>query len=338
MKLGDISASFVRLMADAIKEEGQNTDSLFAEFSINDDFLNTPGARISIPRYMRLGHAAIQLTKNPALGLKMGSLSHVSLMELVGFMAMSSPNLLSAHQMLTQYELLISQNCRGQSNFYLQDGKGISHFYSIAPYNHYNLFVVDSVLSSWYQITQWLTGRSDCIESVHFEFAAPDYLQAYEAFFQCKIYFEQPFNGLTVKSEALKQPLLYSDTVAFKILHDQCQLKLTGLQQQQTLAEQVQEKLGPQLNGKAPSLETIASLMGTTPWTLRRQLAKENLTYQQLLDDTRKDLATSYVRDTDLALGEVSYLLGFANPTAFQRAYKRWTGLAPGISRKEYRQ
>lgn len=337
MKLGDISASFVRLMADTVNDQGCDMASLFAEFGIDEDFLNTPDARISIPRYMRLGHAAIKLTNNPALGLKMGSLSHVSLMELVGFMAMSSPNLLSAHQILTHYELLISQNCRGQSDFTVQDGKGISRFYSIAPYNDYNLFVVDSVLSSWYQMTRWLSGRPDCVESVHFEFSPPDYAKAYEAFFQCKIYFEQPFNGLTIKAEALALPLKYSDPVAFKILQKQCQLRLESIQLQQTLAEQVQEKLGPQLNGKAPSLETIANLMGTTPWTLRRQLAKENLTYQQLLDDTRKDLATSYVRDTNLALGEISYLLGFANPTAFQRAYKRWTGLAPGISRKAFR-
>ena len=66
------------------------------------------------------------------------------------------------------------------------------------------------------------------------------------------------------------------------------------------------------------------------PWTVRRKLIDDGSSYQKILNKTRKELAISYICHTSLTLGEIAYLIGFGSPTAFQRAFKRWTGIAPG--------
>ena len=67
--------------------------------------------------------------------------------------------------------------------------------------------------------------------------------------------------------------------------------------------------------------------------TLQRRLQEEGSSFQQLLDDTRRDLAVQHLAQPDLAPLEIAYLLGFADPSNFYRAFKRWFGVTPG----EYR-
>ncbi|NWE50055.1 AraC family transcriptional regulator ligand-binding domain-containing protein, partial [Pseudomonas gingeri] len=78
MRLGDLSVGFVHSLADAVRESGADPQALLEQYGLDPARLAEPGARLSIPRYMRLGHAAIQLTGNPALGLHMGRLSRLS--------------------------------------------------------------------------------------------------------------------------------------------------------------------------------------------------------------------------------------------------------------------
>ena len=91
--------------------------------------------------------------------------------------------------------------------------------------------------------------------------------------------------------------------------------------------------ISPLLSSKQLTLEQVATHLEMPPWTLQRKLKAEDTSFRELLDETRKALALIYIRDSQYSLGEIAYLLGFAYPNAFQRAFRRWTGKAPG----EYR-
>ena len=106
-----------------------------------------------------------------------------------------------------------------------------------------------------------------------------------------------------------------------------------------TLRERITSLLGPLLNGgREPDLEEVAACLKLPTWTLRRKLAEEGTQFRAILNDTRRDLAMTYIRDTELAFGEIAYLLGFASAEAFQRAFKRWNGQTPGEFRRSHRQ
>jgi AraC-like DNA-binding protein len=83
-------------------------------------------------------------------------------------------------------------------------------------------------------------------------------------------------------------------------------------------------------------VEVIASRLGTSPRTLQRRLREEEQTsHKQLLDEIRHALALRYLDTEGLSIGEAAFLLGFSEPSAFHRAFKRWTGATPGAYRRQ---
>jgi AraC-like DNA-binding protein len=118
-----------------------------------------------------------------------------------------------------------------------------------------------------------------------------------------------------------------------------CERELEQLTRTRSLRERITQLLGPLLNGgREPDLEEVAARLKLPTWTLRRKLAEEGTQFRAILNDTRRDLAMTYIRDTELAFGEIAYLLGFASAEAFQRAFKRWNGQTPGEFRRSHRQ
>ena len=95
------------------------------------------------------------------------------------------------------------------------------------------------------------------------------------------------------------------------------------------VARRVRAFLLEEVQRGAPTLQTAAAHLRTSPRTLKRRLQEEGTTFQDLLDSVRCDLAKRYLEEPRLALGEVSFLLGFSEPSAFHRAFKRWTGKTP---------
>jgi AraC-like DNA-binding protein len=190
--------------------------------------------------------------------------------------------------------------------------------------------VVDLFISSQQKVIEWICGRPGAIKQVEVEFEAPSYTKAYEEVFQCPVLFGQKRNALIIKPEALNWPLLHHDKNAFLNLQNICDERLAQVTRNRSLNEKVMDEISPLLEGQTPSINQVADSLDMPPWTLRRKLQEQNTSYQTLLNDTRKALAESYIKDTNLAIGEIAYLLGFSSPTAFQRAFKRWTNESPG--------
>lgn len=338
MKLGDLSITYVELLARALESLGHNPASLLEQFRIAAATLASPDTRISIPRFMRMGHTAIAQSSAPWLGLQMGRLSQPSHLGVAGLVASTAPDLRQALEAVATYELLSSYNSRGASSFAMRKGQGVLTFYSISPYNDYNLFVVDSVLGGWYRLPELLTGQSDLVKAVHIEFDEPEYAAKYQEYFRCPVIFGAESNSIVLHSDALSLPVIQRCASVHEGLCRQADRELERVRLGLSVRESVARAIGPLLNGQTPELETIASRLNVAPWTLRRRLQSEGVTFQQVLNETRQGLAESYVRDTSLTLGEIAYVLGFGSAAAFQRAFKRWTGEAPGRYRELKRQ
>jgi len=333
MSLGNISVAYIDILTKTMTTMGHDCSAILSQFSLNEIKLSSPDARISIPRFMRMGYQCIGLAQAPWLGLSMGKEMSLTHLGIAGLMALSAPDLHRACHSLTKFELLNSYNARGNSRFEKCDNKGLLSFYSINPYNDYNHFIVDLVLSGWCHCIETLTNRDDLIERVCFEFPAPMYKDHYAQYFNCEVLFSQPSNCVVLKPDALNQPCVMACPPTHHMLERSAQQELEIVQRGLTFEQQVSRALSPMLNKGTPSLEQLAHQLNMAPWTVRRRLNDDGVTFQHVLNNTRRGLAQSYVRDTKLTLGEISYLLGFASASAFQRAFKRWTGIAPGTYR-----
>ncbi|KQP13582.1 AraC family transcriptional regulator [Pseudorhodoferax sp. Leaf267] len=100
------------------------------------------------------------------------------------------------------------------------------------------------------------------------------------------------------------------------------------------LTERIRRILRRHLGGAVPSLEAVGELLAMTPQTLRRRLREEGRGFREIRDDLLRDAAIDYLTRPDLTLPEIASLLGFSEASTFHRAFKHWTGVAPGAYRQ----
>ena len=149
MNLGELSADFVLPLLAATRAADRDPSEVLQRFGLEEQRLQAPGQWLSIPRFMRLGEALIDLTGNPALGLEAGLTGGLTGPGLAGTTAFYAPTLGAALQTLARFEPLYARNIRGNTTWHPENKHPHVQFYSIAPYNGFNRFVVDSVLMSW---------------------------------------------------------------------------------------------------------------------------------------------------------------------------------------------
>jgi AraC-like DNA-binding protein len=114
----------------------------------------------------------------------------------------------------------------------------------------------------------------------------------------------------------------------------------TELKERKTSAdvgEQVKHTLKRSLAGKRPTLQHVAREMRTSVRTLQRRLTDAGITFQQIVEDTRRDLAHHYLKQSTVELNEAAYLLGYEDANSFFRAFHLWEGITPGDWRTRHR-
>jgi len=336
MKIGDISVSNLQVIQQTLRNEGIDPNPLMASYGVSEELMGTAYARISLSKYMRIGDEAIKLTEKPWLGLHLGENTHAGAMGLVGLAAMTAPTLSTALEISVRFESLGSRNIRGDSEYYLDAkmGRPTRELFSLSPYNRFNHFCVDSILSTWHCFAQEFTGGIDLLKQVDIEYQDQGYRDRFEDFFQCPVSFGQERNALVFNPGAEQLHGKFSNMASHQHAVILCERELSALSGDNTFRDRIVELIAPLLQGQPPTIEHVAGKTGMASWTLRRRLEKEGTTFQKVLDHTRKELAESYTSDSIHSFTEIAYILGFSSPSAFHRAFKRWTGMSPGDYRK----
>jgi AraC-like DNA-binding protein len=115
--------------------------------------------------------------------------------------------------------------------------------------------------------------------------------------------------------------------VAF--LTDMVQTLAGPAPQKRCFKKEVEDAIQPMLGAGEVSIERVAQTLGMSRQTLYRRLRGEGVTFEELLEAKRRQLAIRYLRFDGLSVKAVAYKLGFSDPAAFSRAFKRWTGVSP---------
>ena len=332
MKLGDISISSIQPLFDTIRAEGKDPSRILEKFSISPAMLNHGHSRISLSRLMYMGRDAIELTGKPWLGLLMGKNIHLGNIGLPGWAAITAATLSDVLSTYVSYELLDSQNIRGHSQFHIdaESGGPVCQFPSLVPYNAFNYFCVDYALGRWYQLATMVTDHRGLLQRVEVEYKDVGYSRHFEHFFQCPIYYSADKNALIFHPQTASLPSQFASPARHQHAMELADRELATKSSPRRFSDRVVEELTPLLTKEPPQIDELSEKMGLTSWTLRRRLKKENTSFQELLDITRKDLALCYVADTIHSFSEVSYILGFSSTSSFYKAFKRWTGSNPG--------
>lgn len=179
----------------------------------------------------------------------------------------------------------------------------------------------------------WLVARR--IPLIDVDYCILDKNLSSDAFrvFQAPVRYQDGQVGFRFEKRWLDLPVVQNVQSVEEFLHQVPASLLIKYRDHANVTERIRRILRRHLDGEMPSLEEISKSLAVTPQTLRRRLQDEGQGYQAIKDDLRRDVAIEYLARPDLTLIEIANLVGFSEPSTFHRAFKKWTGVAPG----EYR-
>ena len=160
----------------------------------------------------------------------------------------------------------------------------------------------------------------------------------FEKHFGCQVRFAARRNVLIFSTIAMDRHFTTRNDDLSEVLGAQLEAELAATgSEEEDLASQVKRAIKRSMTGKRPSLEDVAKDLRLSDRTVQRRLTAAGLTFQQLAESARRELARKYLRHTPAELGEVAYLLGYEDPNSFFRAFHQWEGTTPGEWRSRHR-
>ena len=192
-------------------------------------------------------------------------------------------------------------------------------------------------LSVWHRFFGWLTGRPIVLERVDFKGDPPRNIEKYRQLFGCPVYCNQASNLMYFDSECLRYPLVHTEQSLQEFLRTAPYqlLVMTNDRHSNSLVAQVRAMIGYDFSHGFPSFETLSAALNMSAPTLRRRLKREGTTFQRLKDQCRRDASVELLSDSTLSINKVAEQMGFTDPSAFHRSFKKWTGKTPGDYRSQ---
>lgn len=196
--------------------------------------------------------------------------------------------------------------------------------------------VDETAIAALMQLTREFTGRPVRAVAVDFVNPRPADVRPYQEFFGGPVRFGQPTTRVVLASQDLALPLRGADAALLALLDAQAERLLQDVAAiSGPLAVWRQALVGLIRSGRT-QVGDLASSLQMSPRSLQRRLTEQGLSFQALLGQTRQQLAEAYLRDANVELAEVALLLGYSEQSAFTRAFRQWTGLAPLQWRKQH--
>ena len=328
------SAAWVRGVVEMFAAEGVDTGALFRDARLDIAQLQNPDGRFSIDDVSVLWELAVQRSGKPTLGLSKALATTYGKLGAVGYAMLASPNLGAALQQLARYMNVVSN----AATFALtEDRTGhwfeLGHMGGERPVPRQRAeFGMLTMLS----FCSWITGRELQAEVVEFVYPEPPDRQAHEEAFGCPLRFGASANRALLRTDDLARPLSARDP-AMAALHARLVEEELDRLEGASTSRRVSALLAGRLAEADPRREQIAAALQMSDRTLQRRLHAEGTSFQRLLDETRRELAQQYLRQSRSSLQHVADLLGFEDQSNLFRACKRWFGESPGRYRARFK-
>ncbi|MEM8795540.1 MAG: AraC family transcriptional regulator [Pseudomonadota bacterium] len=168
---------------------------------------------------------------------------------------------------------------------------------------------------------------------VLFKHPAPETVAAHELYFGCPCVWEADLDALVLSAEALATENQKGDAALSAFFTSHLDDELEQVQREETIGEQVRATIAASLSDGVPKAQMIAKRLGLSERTLQRRLDAEGLSFQKLLDEVRKQMAESFLVNSDYSIAEIAFLTGFSEQSALNRAFKRWHDRTPASFR-----
>lgn len=318
--------SVAGLIARTLGCYGCDPGPLFLEAGINIDEVSSPHARFPVPRMQQLWQLAVDRTDDPCFGLTAAAQFQPAVLHGLGLAWLASDTLRDALTRLARYSRLISTAAE-ISLENTRDGVNLTML-PPAAWTEFVYAPLDAGMAIFLRMCRTTGGDEITPVKVRLMRPEPDCANRFNEEFRAPVEYGASANVLSFNRDNVDAVLPYANPELARV-NDQAVVEYLARFDRERITMQVRTRIIEQLPDGTPNQESIAKSLHVSLRSLQRRLKDEDTNYKTLLETTRHELAVHYIQYSERTIGEITYLLGFSEPSNFTRAFKRWTGKSP---------
>jgi AraC-like DNA-binding protein len=327
-----IAAGYVRGLFAYACARGADPAGLLAGAGLTRQDLEDQDARLPALRYALLMKTAKALTGDAALALHFGETVNLAEVSIVGLLGNASETIMDAFVQLNRYARLVADVATPGDRYVLDRSGGQLWMIDTRP--NPNAFI-EQTETTFASMVHGLAdfGAVGFVMAVEVTHADPGYAAEYERVLRAPVTFGAARNAMRLDPAWTNHRVAQLPRYVFGVLTERAEALLQQLNSTRTMQGRVEATLLPVLHRGAAGMDYVAGQLSLSRQTLHRKLKAEGVTFEKVLDGLRHRMALDYLSGRKVSVNETAYLVGFSDPAAFSRAFKRWTGKSPSAVR-----
>lgn len=326
-----VSATVLQQMFLYLHSLHVDIDAFLHSLGVEPASVTAPDAYILNATYLRIQDAAAAYVGDPYFGLHMGEYAEAGSWSILGYLMMNCRTLGEALVKAGRYSRIIGNLIEGRGEVLGDTARLVYFTPPHAPAMSRHCF--ESALASNVRLMRALTGQPITPLAVTFTHPEPPAKDEYVRIFGCPVTFGQPDNAMTFALSVAYTPIPLANPALLAQFERYADDLLAQLQATEPFTRTVSKIILARLDDEALSIDAVARELAMSVRTLQNRLETEGVVFSDLLRDIRRQLAQKYLRE-NYTVEQITYLLGFSEPSVFRKAFKKWSGVTP----REYRE
>ncbi|PZD97557.1 AraC family transcriptional regulator [Paenibacillus sambharensis] len=329
-----VSVALLYPIMKTILRSGFDQEEFLRQARISGELLEDAEARLPEQDFERVTELAAAVTGDPLFGLHQGQRVEVSDLGILGYVMLHSGTVGQALKAYQTYNVIVCSGFNIDTEVQGDDLLITTSFQS-NPLKKPGRHCMEDMVSSVYHLMMKLSCRTIALKELHFAHseAVEVPLADYVSVLGVQPLFDRPASRMRVPKEVLEYPIVFGDAKLLRTFEAIAEGARQRLLQGRTFTDELYNWLLKLAPASLPGLKEAAQAFQMSARSLQARLQQEQTTYQDLMNQVRRELASGYLAKPEYTIAEIAYLLHFSEPSAFQNAFKRWTGLTP----KQYR-
>jgi AraC-like DNA-binding protein len=326
-----VSVLFVHALVEALERAGVPRERFLQAAPIDPTRLERADGRIGTTTYDALLGLALSLTGDEAFGIHMGENVSPGNYDLTVHLVAHATTLRDAIAAMDRFYQLLSDRPFWR---FVEEDRTASLVCEMGPGSSpARRFRAELTMIGFYRLLTYFAPRASPQASA-FDYPAPSYRAEYTRVFAGTERFDQPFVGLVFDRKLLGAGQPHRDPELHATIAARAEARVSRMAGGAGYADRVRRHvLGGAPKRHDVDMATVARALGLSARSLRRRLAEEGTSFREVMDAALGTLAKRLVADKDRPIEAAAYAMGFAHPSAFHRAFKRWTGATPAATR-----
>ena len=309
-----------------LENEGFDLETILDRVGIPQTALEDTSTRLPKRRFQALWQVASEVTGDPAIALRVSTMVKTNTLGIIGYLASVSESGRNAFELVKGLTPLLWEDveCDLES-----DGEVAFLRCSTGSNPQASRFTTEYAIGLAVTMSRVFgTARADPLEA-RFSYSAPAYADEYERILRLPIRFDAGEDGVLLPISMMDSLNPSADAALRLLLERYAADQLARIPTSARFSQRVRACILSMLPLGGLTADAVAAQFSMSNRTLRRRLQEEATSYQEILDDVRTELARHYLTKEKRGIDEVAFLLGFSDPSAFTKAFRRWTGQTP---------